>query len=320
MRSAALIVIAAWACGPDRVTPRDAARVEADATPAYVEAIGATGYLSPELQRAFDPAVDYTPMGAPRPGDWLASFEEPGQTFTEFLDAPTHVPVPGQDKLYILPIGEFPAHAPKLVDLAAVASTFYTLEVRVLPPVALDAVKAKRRLHDGHPQLLAPDVLTWLMDRLPEDGFALMAVTMTDLYPDEDWNFVFGMASLRERVGVQSLARQDPAFFGAAREASSDQIATRRAIWTVVHEIGHMFGLAHCIHYECVFAGSNNQEEADRRPLHACPVCLRKLQSALSFEPAARDDSLAAVLDRLGVADEAAWSRRRAQWIRTGQR
>jgi archaemetzincin len=35
---------------------------------------------------------------------------------------------------------------------------------------------------------------------------------MEDLYPDPAWNFVFGQASLRERVEVFSFARYDPAF------------------------------------------------------------------------------------------------------------
>mgnify|MGYP000107882883 CR=1 FL=1 len=43
------------------------------------------------------------------------------------------------------------------------------------------------------------------------------AVTMTDLYPSEDWNFVFGQASLRNRVGAYSFARYDPAFYGKER-------------------------------------------------------------------------------------------------------
>ena len=143
---------------------------------------------------------------------------------------------------------------------------------------------------------------------------------MEDLYPEPSWNFVFGMASLTERVGVQSLARQDPAFFGEPRPAGWRTLARRRATWTLVHEISHMFGLTHCTYWRCVVAGSNHQGEADRSPLHACPVCLRKLHSAIKFDPAAREDALAGVFGRLGIDDEAAWSAARAMWIRNGGR
>lgn len=30
--------------------------------------------------------------------------------------------------------------------------------------------------------------------------------------------------------------------------------------------------------------GSNHLEEADRRPLNLCPICLRKLQCAIGFK------------------------------------
>ena len=139
---------------------------------------------------------------------------------------------------------------------------------------------------------------------------------MEDLYPDPSWNFVFGMASLSERVGVQSFARQDPAFFGEPRPAGWQALARRRAAWTLIHEISHMFGLTHCTYWRCVVAGSNSQEEADRSPLHACPVCLRKLHSAIRFKPAAREDALAAAFARLAIDDEAAWATARAAWIR----
>jgi archaemetzincin len=33
---------------------------------------------------------------------------------------------------------------------------------------------------------------------------------MEDLYPEPSWNFVFGQASLNERVGVYSFARYGP--------------------------------------------------------------------------------------------------------------
>ena len=141
------------------------------------------------------------------------------------------------------------------------------------------AVPAKTRINPSTKkrQLLAPDVLAWLVKRLPDDAFALQAVTMEDLYPEPSWNYVVGMASLSERVGVQSFARQDPALFGEAREPGWQKLALRRATWTMVHEISHMFGLTHCVYWKCVVAGSNHQAEADSRPLHACPVCARKL-------------------------------------------
>ena len=47
---------------------------------------------------------------------------------------------------------------------------------------------------------------------VPDDAFCLSAITMTDLYPKDSWNFVFGQARLYQRVGIYSLARYMPNF------------------------------------------------------------------------------------------------------------
>jgi len=104
---------------------------------------------------------------------------------------------------------------------------------------------------------------------------------MTDLYPEPSWNFVFGQASLRERVGVYSFARYDSAFYGEARDRDYETLLLRRSCKVLAHETGHMFGLAHCIYFNCLMNGSNHLAESDRRPLHLCPVC--PAQTAMEY-------------------------------------
>ena len=289
--------------------------------PARVAAIGSTALLAPELRRAFD-GTAFEPMPEPGPDDWLAQHPEKPQSFQDYVRADQNLPNARRKVIYLLPVGAFPATAPRLAPLAELVHAFFTLEVRTLPAVRMGDVIAKSRIHERTKkrQLFAPEVLEWLGKRLPDDAFGLVAVTMEDLYPAPSWNFVFGMASLKQGVAVQSLARQDPAFFGEPRPHGWQTLARRRAAWTLVHEISHMFGLKHCTYWRCVVAGSNHQDEADRSPLHACPVCLRKLYAAIRFDPAAREHALAAVFGRLGIADEAAWSAARATWIRDGVR
>jgi archaemetzincin len=333
VRAAILVAAALVACSSDAERPRatpppepprtpTAAAPDAARPPPYITAIGNTATLSPELQRAFDPAGHFTPMGKPGPSDWLAEHPEAPQSFAAYIDSGPNLPNGQRRVIYLLPIGDFPPGTPAMTSLAEIVKAFFTLEVRLLPRVPVADVRARTRVHDvtSKRQLLAPDVLKWLVRRVPEDAYALMAVTMEDLYPEESWNFVYGMASLRERVGVQSFARQDAAFFGETRPPEWKLLLLRRATWTLVHEISHMFGLSHCVYWQCVIAGSNNQAEADRQPLHPCPVCARKLHFALDYDPAQREADLAATLRKLGIDDEAAWSERRAAWIRDGKR
>lgn len=58
---------------------------------------------------------------------------------------------------------------------------------------------------------------------------------MTDLYPDVSWNFVFGEASPRDRVGVYSFGRYDPRFFGQPPAAESHELMLRRGCKVLAH-------------------------------------------------------------------------------------
>ncbi len=131
-------------------------------------------------------------------------------------------------------------------------------------------------------------------------------------YPDPNWNFVFGMASFRERVGVYSIARYHPPFDGGRAGRDPASWVRSRALKVMAHEIGHMFGMEHCTYYECVMNGSNHLVETDRRPMNLCPVCLRKLFHAVGFAPGRRYRELARFFARHGLETEAAWTTARA--------
>lgn len=284
-----------------------------------VLAIGDVRTLPPDVQAALAPGSDYAAAPTPHGNDWLITNNEPGQTFGQWERGGFNRPDDRRRVLYLLPIGELPAAStPPLQDLAEVVHAYFQLEVKVLPTAKLAAVGATTRTNQssGKPQVLAPDVLRWLTLHVPVDAYAVMAVTMADLYPDPEWNFVYGQATFSDRVGVQSFARYDPQFYGEPRPTDWRRTLARRSAQVLIHEIGHMFGLFHCIHWSCVMAGANHQAEFDAHPLHACPVDLRKLWAAIGFDVASREAALAAAWTRLDLADEAAWSTARAERLR----
>ena len=61
--------------------------------------------------------------------------------------------------------------------------------------------------------------------------------------------------------------------------------------------------------------GSNHLGEADSRPMHLCPVCLRKLHSATGLDIASREERLGAFFKANGFPEAAAWSERRARQL-----
>src|SRR5215212_9770669 len=61
----------------------------------------------------------FKPMGDPQPGDWLATFHEPGQTFEEYLSSNPALPTAERNKVYLLPLGDFTAAQKKVIDITA---------------------------------------------------------------------------------------------------------------------------------------------------------------------------------------------------------
>ncbi len=234
------------------------------------------------------------PKRPPGPGDWLAIHREPGQTFEQYIASRPLRPSGKLNKIYIQPIGELTPGQQNVVNATAeYVGIFFGLPVRLLKPLPLDMIpsRARRRHPDwGMEQLLTSYILEKiLVPQRPDDALAMLGLTAIDLWPGMGWNFVFGQASLGDRVGVWSIYRNgDPD--ASAREFT---ICLERTMKTAVHEIGHILGMMHCIAYECVMNGSNHREESDRRPLYLCPVCLKKLCWNLQLDPLARYEKLA---------------------------
>jgi len=129
------------------------------------------------------------------------------------------------------------------------------------------------------------------------DAAALIAFTIDDLYPDETMNYVFGQASLENRVGVWSLSRLD--------DNTNEHGFLLRTLKIAAHETGHMFSMRHCIKYECLMSGTNHLGETDRRPIDACPECTAKICWLSDADQAARYDKLAAFCRKNGLNKEA---------------
>jgi archaemetzincin len=81
----------------------------------------------------------------------------------------------------------------------------------------------------------------------------------------------------------------------------------KRTLGTASHETGHILSLPHCIDFECSMNGSNGLAEGDRKPLHVCPPCLRKLCWNLQLKPVPYLKRLQTFYQRYEFADEAEW-------------
>jgi archaemetzincin len=247
-------------------------------------------------------------LAPPQPGDWLAEHEEPGQSYTQYVRGHPRRVDQRRRVIYVQPLGEFDPVQRKVLDRTAeFLGIYFQLPVKVREDLSLKVIPAEARRE--HPtwhvkQILSTYVLeSVLQPRLPANACASIALTTSDLWPGRGWNFVFGQASLSERVGVWSIARNgDPHGDDAAF-----RLCLLRTLKTASHETGHMFSMQHCTFYECNMCGSNHRDEADRRPLWLCPHCLAKLCYATGADPVKRFKELAAFSKREGLRPEQAF-------------
>ena len=256
---------------------------------------------------------DFTRMSDPRPGEWLSQFPEAGQSLETYKSRDSRIlRTPTRHTIVLQPLGEFTDSQKKLLDaLREYAQVYFQMPCRVARPMALP--EPDRRLENDSRQFDATKLVNkLLLPKLPKDAVIYIGITMEDLYA-ENLNYVFGFGSFENRTGVYSLARYFPEFWGQPANELSEQVVRRRAFKVLNHEASHVFGLRHCIFYNCTMNGSNSLEEADSISLHECPICHQKLLWNLKFEPQRRFDALRILYAKYGLEDESAWIAKRSE-------
>ncbi len=247
----------------------------------------------------------------PGENDWLANHREDGQSYSEYIKS--NPPLPSKDRriIYITLLGKFsPAGKQIIKDTVKYIEAFFGLPVKFAPSISLSSIPSyAKRIHPlthDHQILSSYVIEKILIPNMPSDAFCFLAFTSSDLWPGKGWNYVFGQASVVDRVGVWSIYRYgDP-----AKDQAAYKLCLKRAIKTGVHEICHILGFHHCIFYECVMNGSNYRIELDSRPLWLCPVCLRKLCWALGLDPVDRYRKLLKLCHDFGFIEEEAFFRK----------
>jgi archaemetzincin len=243
----------------------------------------------------------FTRKKPPSPGDWLAKHEEPGQTYAQFRAATPRPAIEHYSTMRIVPIGPLSKGQSTVLEIVQdFMKPFFGLQLDLDEPVPLASIPASaQRDFDsaGTRQLLTSHLLNdVLMKRRRANDAAVLGITALDLWPGPGWNFVFGQASLSQRVGVWSMARNG----NPDERASIRRLCAIRTAMTAAHETGHMFGMRHCIAYECGMNGSNHAEERDRQPFEFCPECQPKLWWTLRLDPLERSRQLENVARKHG--------------------
>lgn len=106
----------------------------------------------------------------------------------------------------------------------------------------------------------------------------LLAVTEEDLFIPI-LTFVFGEAQLDGSISIVSSFRLRPEYYGLPVD---ENLVNERLLKEAIHELGHTFGLVHCLHFNCVLHGSTYAEEIDLKTADFCRNCQRLLGEKLN--------------------------------------
>jgi len=112
-------------------------------------------------------------------------------------------------------------------------------------------------------------ILKHLVQQCPHDAIRYIGVTSVDLYVPI-LQFVFGLAQIEGQCAVISTHRLCPRFYD---QPPDPDLLSARIEKTVLHELGHTFGITHCRDRRCVMFSSTRIEDTDYKQRDFCPTC-----------------------------------------------
>lgn len=130
-------------------------------------------------------------------------------------------------------------------------------------------------LDPSRKQYHSTEILAALLEQSSTTARKLLGITPYDLFVPV-LTFVFGQAQLNNRAAVFSTFRLHNEFYGLppARDILAD-----RCFKEALHELGHTFGLRHCMGLPCVMNSSTYVEDIDLKPADFCLHCREHLHS-----------------------------------------
>lgn len=116
-----------------------------------------------------------------------------------------------------------------------------------------------------------------LIRACPRDATRFLAVTACDLFIPM-LSFVFGQAQMEGRIALVSVARLRQEFYGLP---ANTELTLGRLTKEVVHEVGHTFGLVHCLDSSCPMSLSTGIRQVDQKRTGFCGSCRTLLREQM---------------------------------------
>ncbi len=87
--------------------------------------------------------------------------------------------------------------------------------------------------------------------------------------------FVFGEAQLNGKHSLISVCRLHEEFYSGE---TNEKLLFERTLKEILHELGHNYGLRHCMNWDCVMHSSPGIEEVDIKGNFYCGNCVKQVE------------------------------------------
>ncbi len=167
----------------------------------------------------------------------------------------------------VVAIGSVSAQVLEWVE--GVAVEWCPWPIRRLPTLGLP----ERAYDASRGQYQSVEIMKVVARSRPSDAIRILGVTEVDLAIPM-LTFVFGQALLDGPVAVLSLCRLRQEFYGLRGE---EGLLRERVVKEVIHELGHTFGLTHCLDPKCAMSLATHISLVDNKEERYCAHCGEQL-------------------------------------------
>lgn len=121
-------------------------------------------------------------------------------------------------------------------------------------------------------------------------------------------------SSMSDRTPIQAAVSAHATLPAPHTPSQLSTLWLSRVCQTASHELGHCFGMDHCVYYACVMPATASLREDVRQPPYLCPVDLAKLLRATGADESERYETLLAFCKR-HEGGAAGWFKAFQAWI-----